>query len=236
MLQFAGGRSRPALRLLVLHDDPEREFDYVSGAEESLERARSPGLDGRQHQERLGDGLRHLMGEAIGQSLSLAVGIAISPVPIIAVILMLVTPRARVNGPAFVVGWLLGLAVIGTIVLLVAGPSDASENGEPATWVNVLKLVLGAAARAGCAQAMARPPARGRGGGYAQVDGRDRQLHRAEGVRRRSGARRREPEEPPARRRAARLRSRRPASPAASRRSPTPSSRSSPRSAWPRRS
>ena len=31
---------RPALRLLVLHDDPEREFDYVKGAERALERAR----------------------------------------------------------------------------------------------------------------------------------------------------------------------------------------------------
>ena len=31
------------LRLLVLHDDPEREFDYVAGAEESLERAKADG-------------------------------------------------------------------------------------------------------------------------------------------------------------------------------------------------
>ncbi len=83
------------------------------------------------------------MGEAIGQALPLAVGVALSPVPIIAVILMLVTPRARSNGPAFVVGWLLGLALVGAIALLVAGPSDASENGQPATWVDVLKLVLG---------------------------------------------------------------------------------------------
>ena len=42
MLRFTGGR-RPALRLLVLHDDPEREFDYVKGAEQSLERAKSEG-------------------------------------------------------------------------------------------------------------------------------------------------------------------------------------------------
>jgi hypothetical protein len=28
------------LRLLVLHDDPEREFDYTSGAEDALARAR----------------------------------------------------------------------------------------------------------------------------------------------------------------------------------------------------
>src|SRR5215211_1187936 len=34
------------------------------------------------------------MGEAIGQSLPLAIGVALSPVPIIAVVLMLTTPRA----------------------------------------------------------------------------------------------------------------------------------------------
>ena len=83
------------------------------------------------------------MGNAIGQTLSLAVGVALSPVPIIAVILMLVTPRARSNGPAFVVGWLVGLAIVGTVVLLVARPTNANDDGEPATWVDVLKLVLG---------------------------------------------------------------------------------------------
>ena len=46
------------------------------------------------------------MGQAIGGSLPLAVGIALSPIPIIAVVLMLTSPRARVNGPAFVLGWL----------------------------------------------------------------------------------------------------------------------------------
>ncbi|HUK72944.1 MAG TPA: GAP family protein [Streptosporangiaceae bacterium] len=49
------------------------------------------------------------MGQAIGGSLPLAIGIALSPIPIIAVVLMLTTPRARANGPAFVLGWLLGL-------------------------------------------------------------------------------------------------------------------------------
>ena len=43
MLAFAGGRSRPALRLLLLHDDPDREFDYTAGAERSLEQARAQG-------------------------------------------------------------------------------------------------------------------------------------------------------------------------------------------------
>jgi phosphoserine phosphatase len=38
MLEWADG-----LRLLVVHDDAEREFDYVTGAERSLERARADG-------------------------------------------------------------------------------------------------------------------------------------------------------------------------------------------------
>lgn len=84
------------------------------------------------------------MGDAIGQVLSFGVGVALSPVPIIAVVLMLATARGRANGPAFILGWVLGIAVVGTIVLLVAGGADASESGTPAKWVSVLKLVLGA--------------------------------------------------------------------------------------------
>jgi hypothetical protein len=41
MLQFTGGKDRPALRLLLLHDDKAREFDYVAGAEKSLEIAKA---------------------------------------------------------------------------------------------------------------------------------------------------------------------------------------------------
>ncbi len=40
MLRFARQPGRPGLRLLILHDDPDREFDYVTGAEEALQRAR----------------------------------------------------------------------------------------------------------------------------------------------------------------------------------------------------
>ena len=83
------------------------------------------------------------MREAIGQVLSLGVGVALSPVPIIAVVLMLATPRARSNGPAFVLGWVLGLGLLGTIVLLVSSGADANAADGPATWVSVLELLLG---------------------------------------------------------------------------------------------
>jgi hypothetical protein len=43
MLAFAEQPGRPSLRLLVLHDDPEREFAYTAGAEQALQQAASSG-------------------------------------------------------------------------------------------------------------------------------------------------------------------------------------------------
>jgi len=83
------------------------------------------------------------MGEAIGQLLPFAVGVAVSPMPIVAVVLMLVTRRARTNGPAFLVGWIAGIAILGAILLAIAGPASAGDDGRPAAWVDWLKLVLG---------------------------------------------------------------------------------------------
>ena len=85
------------------------------------------------------------MNGAIGQSLPFAVGIALSPIPIVGVVLMLATPRARVNGLAFLAGWVVGLAVVGTLVLLISGGAGATEDGGPATWVSRLKIALGVA-------------------------------------------------------------------------------------------
>jgi hypothetical protein len=83
------------------------------------------------------------MGQAIGQVLPLAVGAAISPVPIIASVLLLLTPRAAMTGTAYVVGWFLGLIALGAIVLLIAHSGGASSAGQPKTWVSLLELALG---------------------------------------------------------------------------------------------
>ena len=83
------------------------------------------------------------MGDAIGQMLPSAVGVALSPFPIIAVVLMLVTPRGRVNGPVFILGWLVGLAIVGAIMLSVAKGADASEGVRPRRGSRCLELVLG---------------------------------------------------------------------------------------------
>ncbi|HEX3289351.1 MAG TPA: HAD family hydrolase [Mycobacterium sp.] len=43
MLEHAAAGAGPSLCLLVLHDDADREFDYVAGAEKALEEAKSRG-------------------------------------------------------------------------------------------------------------------------------------------------------------------------------------------------
>ena len=84
------------------------------------------------------------MGAAIGQVLGYGVGVALSPLPIIAMVLMLATPKGRSNGPAFLLGWVVGIAIVGGIVLAVAGDSATSSSGAPSTGSSWVKIVGGA--------------------------------------------------------------------------------------------
>ncbi|WP_244928094.1 GAP family protein [Nocardioides sp. W7] len=86
------------------------------------------------------------MGEVIGELLPVALGVAISPVPIIAVILMLLAPHAKAASVAFCAGWVLGISAVVTMVAVAVDPVDDSESGDPSTLASVLKIVLGAAA------------------------------------------------------------------------------------------
>jgi hypothetical protein len=51
------------------------------------------------------------MNGVIGEILPLALGVAISPVPIIAAILMLLSPKAKGTSVGFLGGWVLGIVV-----------------------------------------------------------------------------------------------------------------------------
>jgi Sap, sulfolipid-1-addressing protein len=79
----------------------------------------------------------------------------------VAIILMLVTAKGRANGTLFAAGWLAGLGVLGTVVLLVASPAGAAEAGEPAAWTGWLKLLLGVGAVALAARQWRGRPAEG---------------------------------------------------------------------------
>jgi len=84
------------------------------------------------------------MRQAIGQILPMAIAAGISPIPIIGVVLMLATPRARTNGPALLVGWVFGLAAVGVVGLVVANAAGASDNGAASDGANTTQIVLGA--------------------------------------------------------------------------------------------
>jgi hypothetical protein len=83
------------------------------------------------------------VGQGISEVLPFAVGVAISPVPIVGVILVLFSSRARSDGPAFLVGWIVGLSVLATVVYALANGADASTDSSASDSVSWLRVGLG---------------------------------------------------------------------------------------------
>jgi len=81
--------------------------------------------------------------EAIGKSLPMAVGVALSPIPVAAVMIILMGAQARTSAPAFLLGWVLGILTVGFIVFLVPGIDTA--RGEPTALSGLIRIVLGIA-------------------------------------------------------------------------------------------
>ncbi|GAA0421678.1 GAP family protein [Leifsonia naganoensis] len=84
------------------------------------------------------------MGGAIGDTLPLALGIAISPIPIIAAILMLLSPKARGTSVGFLLGWLLGIIVAVVVFTLLSGLIPAADPDASQPIGGTIKIVLGA--------------------------------------------------------------------------------------------
>jgi cytochrome b561 len=83
------------------------------------------------------------MGTVIGELLPLAIGVAVSPIPIIAVILMLLAPKAGGTSAGFLAGWVIGIVAVTTVFLLVAGVLEQDDGGEPSAVTSWIKLGLG---------------------------------------------------------------------------------------------
>ena len=80
--------------------------------------------------------------EALGDALPIALGIAASPWPIIALMILLMTPKSVSNSYAFLLGWFIGLIGVGVVVLHIPGLS--SDSGEPSQLMGWIRLSLGA--------------------------------------------------------------------------------------------
>ena len=83
------------------------------------------------------------MNEVIGDVIPLAVGIAISPIPIIAAILMLLSPQAKGTSVAFLAGWVLGVVIAVLIFTLLGALSPSTDDDGPTPIVGTVKIVLG---------------------------------------------------------------------------------------------
>ena len=70
------------------------------------------------------------MSSVIGEIIPLAVGKSISPLLIVAEILLLTGPQGRKNGWAYGLGWLIGTIVSGVVVLLVSNAEVAQLLGS----------------------------------------------------------------------------------------------------------
>lgn len=82
------------------------------------------------------------MNEIIGDLLPLAVGVAISPIPIIAAILMLLAAKAGGTSTGFLLGWVAGIAVA-TGVFTALASAGFGGSGEPSAAVSWVKIGLG---------------------------------------------------------------------------------------------
>jgi hypothetical protein len=79
--------------------------------------------------------------EVIGGLFPTAFGVALSPVPIIAIVLMLGSPRASSQGPAFALGWIAALAVASILFATLVG--SATPHDGPSRLVAIVESVLG---------------------------------------------------------------------------------------------
>jgi threonine/homoserine/homoserine lactone efflux protein len=83
------------------------------------------------------------MGSVIGEILPLAIGVAISPMPVIAVILMLLAPRAGATALGFLIGWVAGILVAAVAITLIAEATGMSGSGGGSAAAGVVKIILG---------------------------------------------------------------------------------------------
>ena len=83
---------------------------------------------------------------AIGQLLPLAVAVAISSVPMMATILILLSPKRAQSAVPFLIGWVLGILVVVSLCTLFAQAVPASRSPRQAdTTIGIFEILIGGA-------------------------------------------------------------------------------------------
>ena len=85
------------------------------------------------------------MGSAITDVVPIAVGMVLAnPFPVLAVILLLFSPRDGTTAPAFLIGWVAGL-VVALVLLLYVVPTErfVGDSEDPSTLASVIRFSIG---------------------------------------------------------------------------------------------
>ena len=101
------------------------------------------------------------MWQAFGEVLPQAAAVAVSPVPIVLVILMLLSAPARTNAPCFALGWSTGLLMVGLVAFVVSDTADLSSDPEAADRGSNAQVLLGLIFMALAVRQWRRRPRRG---------------------------------------------------------------------------
>jgi threonine/homoserine/homoserine lactone efflux protein len=83
------------------------------------------------------------MGPVIGDVVPFALGVAISPIPIIAAILMLLSPRARGTSVGFLLGWVLGIVATVVVFALLSAVLPQGDPSGPKPIRGIVEIALG---------------------------------------------------------------------------------------------
>ena len=83
------------------------------------------------------------MGPVIGDILPLALGIAISPLPIMATTIMLLSPKARGTSVGFLIGWVAGITLMTTLFVVLAQLLPSTRPHTPALITGIVEILLG---------------------------------------------------------------------------------------------
>jgi cytochrome c biogenesis protein CcdA len=83
------------------------------------------------------------MGTTFINMLPYALGIAVSPVPMITVILTLFSQTPKLNGVSFLLGWAMGITLPAIVVIMLAVNASIENDGPPSQLTSVLRILGG---------------------------------------------------------------------------------------------
>jgi hypothetical protein len=83
------------------------------------------------------------VGRAVGDLVPYALGLADSPIAVIAIILMLLSKRGAANSTSFVVGWMVGVVGASAALLALSGVLGKGPHGGGPGAPSIVEVVLG---------------------------------------------------------------------------------------------